>query len=1534
MDLHQNFVTFSRLDCVVAQRFKDRPLLSQSASGLLIEQWQARHFDSALDPLALWLVSLGPEGTSALPRLLPAVLIERYCRRTTLNLTPGEDFLSLNGNADPTSALDIDLHAVELLINECGPLLLKRYLEDLAEYWTSFDASGQTPWQWYAEFLQKQFVSALDSRSQEHGLTPTQIEVANHLRENTGIAQPNAQQPSIALLSTDLSASANIDVDLGSALLIEQAAHDDAPAVTLLYTLLGKLLAFPSRPTLLGILGRLWPHTRVPTAHQIHLVPLSDSWFQMQALQLLHQQILVAQAIADGFQQQDQAALLSQDLDRLTSVLELCDRSERTQRQRLSEHLPDWLRNAPVSGQQQYARMLIDTAQSYESASGSAWLDDVETAQAFANRMLAQRISADHPGTALLPEDVQVLNYQVTGVASGQGSLVISGEEHLVEYSLADLAIGNIGLIRPGRVELRSGTTAPLPTWMNETYMRTLVSELDVASAYPKMLNDKLLNDPLQKQRRQALLGTQLRYQLPALALELHLRGEGMDEQSVGRLQQVLAWPQPFDEDRWVMRALGILRRPDANPDRALNTWLFEALWPGAGTCLLYRPLHKQSLLQFDDRIALLTALATPGELQDDILQRLPEEERKVYAHGGFLEPHLFYPLDDPFAVPFGIPRPATLSVEPAEQDIGQAIYLACVQESIQRFQAHAHTTAQARWDSWKELGWLLFNTLLPLGGSTLGKVAWLVQMEVALAEFVETDSTHDPESHRTALINLLVDIALLLLSHTALEKPLEEGKEPALTQQVVSGAGALKPTPVQVTTTPPPGQLAFGWSAPTRSLSATQQSALQALSSTRLPSELGPPIPHGPLAGLFLADDQCWVQLQGKVYKVLLDEQNGQPRIIADTPQATPGPWLVRDEAGRWQLDLHLRLRGGMPTSSRIARMREEKRQRIQVLDEQIRQDHVQGMEALWRIKAQVEQFDNDVPDNDLKTQYESARAASAHWQSHLQRLKERNALEPLEKFKLRRATALCQHAYSEQLVQLVQLVTQRRYRPQQMQLEHFLTQFKGEAGRLKGDVRQYEGEISIDDLSIYKNRLAAQASLLDDMLLNAQAMYEIRQELTTLSIREPADLKQSAQALIEVLSDADTLAQLRYRRLDTNFNRLFALYAAAIDEPGSHFFWLNLANKTYHRVYSQRKQLGELAHPSQEMSVRLLNGIDDWLREANRQLLNFSAQLDDGQALEILAKVNEDLGLIQAEVRSELAQFPEFPPTISLKQLRQEAPGLIEVEDEGLLLGVLNADDATLVVVPDRDPHQPPRTFRQQDQAWVELPLPGTAPRQTKTKLKHLLKDSEQLMTRAQRELELERLQQHPNDNYLPVEIHELLMFQQADLLKNSQAIERHLTADNEVDESVGNRDAAQVNRRLVGLAAQLGQAAIDLRIQAALRQAPRMGEVQYLLDHRQVSVHALAPRTKLAKVKGRADDYLDEYVIRREGQDLWYAHFHYRKPETPRDQFSAGHLKTLAQRHAAGRVVVDPATGNEVQVYRAPITVASAVRYFFSD
>ncbi|WP_422421116.1 hypothetical protein [Pseudomonas sp. GZD-222] len=106
-----------------------------------------------------------------------------------------------------------------------------------------------------------------------------------------------------------------------------------------------------------------------------------------------------------------------------------------------------------------------------------------------------------------------------------------------------------------------------------------------------------------------------------------------------------------------------------------------------------------------------------------------------------------------------------------------------------------------------------------------------------------------------------------------------------------------------------------------------------------------------------------------------------------------------------------------------------------------------------------------------------------------------------------------------------------------------------------------------------------------------------------------------------------------------------------------------------------------------------------------------------------------------------------------------------------------------------------------------------------------------------------------------------------------------------------------------------------------------------MQYLIDQGQVQVRAVGRRRRLLKVKGRPEDFLDEYEISHQDTGLWYAHFHYPAMDTPRQGFIVGHLKTAAQRHAAGPSMTDASTGKAIDIYRAPITSASAAKYFFS-
>ncbi|QXH45215.1 hypothetical protein KSS93_20400 [Pseudomonas xanthosomatis] len=68
------------------------------------------------------------------------------------------------------------------------------------------------------------------------------------------------------------------------------------------------------------------------------------------------------------------------------------------------------------------------------------------------------------------------------------------------------------------------------------------------------------------------------------------------------------------------------------------------------------------------------------------------------------------------------------------------------------------------------------------------------------------------------------------------------------------------------------------------------------------------------------------------------------------------------------------------------------------------------------------------------------------------------------------------------------------------------------------------------------------------------------------------------------------------------------------------------------------------------------------------------------------------------------------------------------------------------------------------------------------------------------------------------------------------------------------------------------------------------------------------------------GAPDDSLDEYAIPHRSTVPWYAHFHYPTMDTAKAEFTAGHLKTAAQRHASGNA----------DVYRAPVSSTSGTHH----
>ncbi|MDH1629833.1 hypothetical protein [Pseudomonas mosselii] len=1508
---HPRLARSSTLQCKIARRFSERPELLDAADHILAAQWPHYLPNVTHDPRALYLASRNPRSSNLWVRPLSHVLAERFCMRRTLNLTVGEDTLTTRVDGDPAWQVSMPLHQVELLVNDNAPLLLRVYQQSLANYWSRFDNRGETPWHWYAEDLRKRFLEAIEAHQSAGSLPAFALAAARLVHAHPDSDHRNWQNAaglSVSQLAVDFSKDGTLDNELASALLIEHSDADPKRKVTLLYTLTGKLLAFPSRQDMLESIGRYWPTRSLATSREVSIGRTAQGDFESMALGVLEQQLRVIDHRATTYRSRLDAINMSLELDRLTSMLDLCSESESSRRNAISALLPDWLRNARSQPLLRYSTLLVDVAQSCQNTNGQFWLDGVDNAEDFANRQLAARFTADYPGAPLDPGQVRVVNYQTIAAPAARPGLTSTGKVNPVTFSLAQLAIANIGLLKPGRVELLSNSADPLPAWLKENYLRTVVSELDIASAYPAMLRSKLLDDISQREQRQRLLIAQLASQLPALAQELYLRGKLPDQDVASHIAQVFSTAEDDDPKRWVIRPLGLLKAPGSTVDHPRNTWLIEPRSPNADSCLLYRPLHEDSLLQFSDRLALFVAISTPGALQDDLLQRLPAEDRRFYAHGGFLEPHLFVPLDDTSAIPFGRPAPVELTIESPSNDLGADLYLACVNESIQTFEAHASTSAQTRWTRWKELGWLLFNTLLPLAGGALGKVAWLAQMEEALAEFVSTDAEHDPTGHELAEVNLLVNIALLLAVHSINRLNEQSGKARTLGAPVMPlVASEPKPVPPSVVQAASLLHLDFSWTRPTQTLTAVQSTALRALRADTDTASLGEPLPRGALRGLYLQGDKLYAQLHGNLYQVMLDMPRNQMRIVG--PDQAAGPWLRRDEAGRWQLDLSLTLKGGMPLSAQIRKLQLEKESALRTANELIKADK-DVIDARIREQTTLEKLvAAPLDDARLQTCQDKLDTLSEFWATHIEHLKQRNTLQPVKEFKKVHAFALYQDSFCQRLLRKV---LHLRYQPDRGQL-------------LKAARLQQAGEtLTPADVSIIAARLDRLAPLIERMIDNNRRLLHCQDELNKLASPHQPEIQQWRNLASSMPATQERELILRFLRLEGLLNRMTLVHGLSEEAC----YWRDRFWGSFELGIAQRARLFKLESADDEITARLLRSIIEHLQSAARQLEIFTELAKGDAAQQTTRQMKEQLDWLLSQNRQELDELPDYPPLSTLGQLRKKVPGLIETTEHGLLLAEPRSDDANTVDIPGPDNRTPARTYHLKHGNWVELKPAQTASRPTQMSLKHLLKESDTLI--AQTHDEVSSLQAHPN-RYLPVEIEESVLYQRTRLLERVDAIETRLTEDNETDEARGGKDAERVAGSLRRLAQELPETATRLRVSAALTQKPRMGEVMYLVDGGHVQVRAEGARSRLARVKGRPADFLDEYSISHEGKVLWYAHFHYPSMTTAKADFTAGHLKTAEQRHMPGQRYSD-GSGRVFDVYRALITSTAAARYFF--
>jgi hypothetical protein len=172
----------------------------------------------------------------------------------------------------------------------------------------------------------------------------------------------------------------------------------------------------------------------------------------------------------------------------------------------------------------------------------------------------------------------------------------------------------------------------------------------------------------------------------------------------------------------------------------------------------------------------------------------------------------------------------------------------------------------------------------------------------------------------------------------------------------------------------------------------------------------------------------------------------------------------------------------------------------------------------------------------------------------------------------------------------------------------------------------------------------------------------------------------------------------------------------------------------------------------------------------------------------------------------------------------------------------------------------------------------------------------DVRPLLTEARSRLNTQAAYQNKVEAYarqkmLPVDLEHMMLTEAAELRLRASQIERLAPHDPLVGQL---RDKA----------AELTRKGRDLRIQHSLiSQTPTEGYLDYLLKQGAVQIRKNGELTELARPAGGRRDFLQEYEVldltQTPAQRLWYAHFHYNKPQPRFDEFVKAHLKTAQQR-----------------------------------
>ncbi|WP_295476919.1 DUF6543 domain-containing protein [uncultured Pseudomonas sp.] len=583
-------------------------------------------------------------------------------------------------------------------------------------------------------------------------------------------------------------------------------------------------------------------------------------------------------------------------LDRVTATMQMILADAR---------LPLWVRKASIHQLKELSRIV----QRWYVACHSerSFLNDIPEPRAFAYGRLQARLEVDFPGVGLDPDSIMVTLTRYTPglVGSGETPQSLPAATTQVRTSLTDYAIERFSAAQEGMISMTTSHGGHLDPRLTSIYLDRLVKDLDISAAYRLMLETRF--SPMDPDYAQRL--RDYAEQVPPLELlrcySLYVVGR-LSETGYRFVEAILNMPEALSRQevlgrRLVFSPLQLLAAPGMQPDRVPGAFVIAPTEPQTGPWLLYTLFNADFIVQeYSSKQALLDDLHTSESLQALILERLGPFGRRLYANGGFREPHVPFSAESTGDVPWQAPGPVTLLMAPVQGNALRTLFESTGEVMRWWFGRLSVTNAEAEHAKTRFLWTLGVEQVLSLLPGRLGALLGVWQSHglfKASALDAQQAQWGKAAAEMLAALSLLI-AARRTIHETPVESEPESEPSDSESEAVADGPHVL-------------GFPEFSWSN-----DGMTPELWGRLRPFQVHDVLLNELRHEELLNVYVDDEgRCFVPLAGATYQAARDENGWY--ILRDDER---GPRILVDNQQQWQIDVRGGLRGGGGALTRLS--------------------------------------------------------------------------------------------------------------------------------------------------------------------------------------------------------------------------------------------------------------------------------------------------------------------------------------------------------------------------------------------------------------------------------------------------------------------------------------------------------------------------------------------------------------------------------------------------------------------------------------